>query len=332
MSHEIFGERYLNHRQPAWHGLGLTITDRRVGACEALKLMGEYSIRMEPLYMGNGAAVDRQAIVRDATTKGEPEKVLGTVGMEYRPIGPLATCLAYDEAVGEPVETIGALRHGAVLFITVKLPSWSVAGDEIEDYLLVVNPMDGLEAAQIVRSPVRVVCANTLRLSRALGAVQYKVRHSENAHTQLLEWLRQVYASAVDKAKVIQEACEILANVKVATNEVGPILRDIYPDPRVPRNTAPGEVMKKRLEHREYLAEYAAVAREQVGLLFAGKGRGMDTPAAKGTAWGLYQGVIEYEDYKWGKNAVQAQESALFGARADIKEAAFDRCMALAKA
>ena len=330
MAHEIFGERYLNHREPAWHGLGLTITDgRKLGACDAFKLMGEYDIRMEPLYMANGAAVERQAIVRNATSKGEAEAVLGTVGMEYRPIGPLATCLAYDEAVGQPVETIGALRDGAVLFITVKLPNWSVAGDDIEDYLLVVNPMDGLEAAQIVRSPVRVVCANTLRLSRDLGAVQYKVRHNENAHTQLLEWLRQVYASAVDKSKVIQEACEILTTVKVSMSEATPIIRDIYPDPRVPRNTAPSEVMKKRHEHREYLAEYAAVAREQVALLFGGKGKGMDTPAAKGTAWGLYQGVIEYEDYKWSKNAMQAQESALFGARADIKEAAFDRCMAL---
>ena len=304
MSHEIFGERYLNHRQPAWHGLGLTITDRQVGACDALKLMGPYDIHMEPLFMKDGTAVERQAIVRDATDKGEAAKVLGTVGMEYRPIGPLATCLAYDEAVGQPVETIGALRDGAVLFITVKLPNWSVAGDEIEDYLLVVNPMDGLEAAQIVRSPVRVVCANTLRLSRSLGAVQYKVRHNENAHTQLLEWLRQVYAGAVEKSAMIREACEILTTVKVSTNEVPLILRDIYPDPKVPRNTAPGEVMKKRLEHREYLAEYAAVAREQVALLFGGKGRGMDTPAAAGTAWGLYQGVIEYEDYKWGKNAV----------------------------
>lgn len=327
--HEIFGERFLNSREKAWHGLGLTVKEP-MGAVDALRLMGEYSIRMEPLYMANGTKVERQAIVREATAKGEAESVLGTVGPEYQPIGPLATCALYDDAVNQPVETIGALRDGAVLFITVKMPDYAVAGDEISDYLLVMNPMDGLEAAQIITSPVRVVCMNTLRMARSLGAVQYRIRHNAGAHIQMRDWLKTVYTKAAGKSAAIKDACEILASYRVTDTEVAETLLKVYPDPKQPRNTAPGEVMKKRLEHREYIGTLQSVARQETGKLFYGAGKGMDTVAAAGTAWGLYNAVVEYQDYRWARNERQAQESALFGPRADVKEWGFEKCAELA--
>jgi len=331
MAHEIFGERFLSNREPAWHGLGLVLEDQRVGAVEAFRMMGEYSIRTEQLVTQNGGLVaPRQAIIREATAKGEPEKVLGTVGPEFHPIGPLATCSIYDEAVSEPVETIGALRDGAVLFISVKLPTFQIKGDEIEDYLLVVNPMDGGESARIVRTPVRVVCQNTLMMGESLGAIHYRIKHDEKAQTQLYDWLRDMYQKAKAKAKLVQEACEVLATYRVSVTESAEILQTVYPDPRPGRNTAPREIMIKREEHRAYVAQHQAVAREQVLELVGGKGRGSDTEAAKGTAWGLYNGVVEYEDYRWARNPKQALESSLFGPRADAKDRAFEECAKVA--
>ena len=331
MAHEIFGERFLNHREPAWHGLGITLTDRRVGAVEALRMMGEYSIRTEQVKtIQSDLPVPKKAVIRERTARGEPEKVLGVVGMEYQPIGPMATCETFDKAVGEPVETIGALRDGATLFITVELPRFAVKGDEIQDYLLVVNPMDGGEAAQIVRTPVRVVCANTLRMGQQLGVTQYRLIHDEKVQENLHNWLHGLYQKSVAQAKLIQEACTILADYRIGTDQTEDVLRRVYSEPKPPTNSAPREVMIKREEHRAYVSQWKAVAREQVLKLFRGEGRGMDTIAAAGTAWGLFNAFVEYEDYRWSKNPQQALESAVFGARADVKDLAFETCAAVA--
>lgn len=331
MAHEIWGNRYANHREPAWHGLGLTILDRKVGAVEALRLMGEYSIRTEQVKtIQTDIPVLRKAIIRERTVRDEAEKVLGVVGMEYQPIGPMPTCEIFDRSVGQPIETIGALRDGATLFISVELPRFAVKGDEIQDYLLVVNPMDGGESAQIIRTPVRVVCMNTLRMGQRMGVTQYRLIHDENVAKNLATWLEGLYQKSVAQARLIQEACEVLASYRIGAEETKLVLERTYSDPKPPTNSAPREVMIKRQEHRDYVAQWRATAREQVLALFNGNGVGMNTVAAAGTAWGLYNAVVEYEDYRWSKNPQQALESAVFGARADVKDEAFERVAALA--
>jgi phage/plasmid-like protein (TIGR03299 family) len=323
MAHEIFGERFLNHREPAWHGLGITLTDRRVGAVEAFRMMGEYTIRTEPLQTASGLLVDKKAIIREATHDA-PEKVLGVVGSDFQPIGPMATCSIYDEAVNQPVETIGALRDGAILFVTVQLPTFDVAGDAVNDYLLVMNPMDGGEAAQIIRTPVRVVCMNTLRLGRQMGTTQYKVVHDVNAQKNLHDWLGGLYQKAVAGQAVIREALDVLANYRVDDDEVKALIESVYPFQNPGKVNAPAEVMKHRAERIEYRNDRKVTARAEVAKLFAGAGTGMDTTAARGTAWGLYNAVVEYEDCRWARDPQQAMDDTLFGKRADVKDAAFE--------
>lgn len=305
--------------------------DEPVNAVKALRLMGEYSIRTEQLVtQAGGLVAPRKAIIREATTKGEPEVVLGTVGPEFNPIGPLATCSIWDEAVNVPVETIGSLRNGAHLFISTKLPQFSVKGDEMQDYLLVSNPMDGGESAEILRTPVRVVCANTLRLGKQRGTETYRIVHDENARKRMFDWLYGLYQKAVAQAALIKEACEVLATYKVKDADAVEVLERVYPEPRKLRVTAPSEVMKKRERHRLYASEHMTTNREQALKLFKGDGRGAQTKAACGTAWGLYNAVVEYEDYRWARSPQQALESSVFGARAKVKDAAFDICADMA--
>ena len=86
MSHEIFGQRFFaKQRQPAWHGLGKTF-DIPMTALQAFEDMGAYEIHAEPLFRMNGSGVEAQAIVRELTAKGEPEKVIGVVGKEFVPV------------------------------------------------------------------------------------------------------------------------------------------------------------------------------------------------------------------------------------------------------
>jgi hypothetical protein len=52
----------------------------------------------------------------------------------------------------------------------------------------------------------------------------------------------------------------------------------------------------------------------------------MDTPAAAGTLWGLWNACVEGEDYRAGRNA---DYDTLFGERAQVKQRAFDACLSL---
>ena len=48
MAHNIFGERFLGQRKPAWHQLGLVV-DEPIGAVKALERIGTYEVIMEDL-------------------------------------------------------------------------------------------------------------------------------------------------------------------------------------------------------------------------------------------------------------------------------------------
>ena len=325
MAHEIFGERFFSRRVPAWHGLGLVLNED-IGATEAFKRIGEYTVSLEPVTVGTGAdASGFRAIVRSETPKGGPAAVLNVVTADYNPIGTHETCAIFDRAVNRPVETIGSLRNGAYLFMTTKLPKFDIAGDEIDDYLIVVNPMDGKEASHILRTPTRVVCMNTLRMGQSLSAERYNLRHGADVAKQLEEWLSGMYVKALANTAKIKTAGEILA-AHYPTDEILKVwLAEIYPEPRAVRQTAPTIVLQKREEHRQYVREHQLSHREQVQRLFRdGTGTGMNTPAARNTAWGFYNAVTEYEDCRWSRNPQRALESAVFGARANVKEAAFD--------
>lgn len=331
MAHELFGERFFGkQRKPAWHGLG-KVMDVPMTAVQAFEQMGPYEIHAEKVYRKNGSTVPAQVIVREATAQGEDEEVIGVVGPDFMPVGPRTTCEVYDAKVGRPVETIGALRSGETLFVSTKLPTIDVKGDEVEMYLLLINPMGGGEAIQIRTTPVRVVCMNTLVMASALSSQLYKVRHDINALANMGEWLTGVMGKAEAQVSLMKEALEILAGTRVGEGKAVEVLLQTYPEPRIPRNTAPKEVMEKRHEHREYVAQHRAVYREKALELFQGKGTGMDRPEAAGTAYGLYNAVCELEDCRWSRKPETGLESAVFGDRADTKVRAFDALMKVAK-
>jgi len=331
MAHEIFGERFFGkQRKPAWHGLGMTF-DISMNAVQAFDAIGAYDIHAEKVYRANGQTVQAQAIVREATAKGEPEAVLGIVGADYVPVSPRTVCEIYDAKISRDVETIGCLRNGSTIFVSTKLPTIDVKGDEIEMYILVVNPMGGDEAMQIRVTPVRVVCGNTLTMAQSMSSQLFRIRHDINAEANLGGWLGGVMGKAESQVAMMKDALNILADYRVDEKTAKAVLSETYSEPNMPRNTAPIEVMKKRYEHREYLSERRAVSREEVMKLFNGAGTGMASIESAGTGYGLYNAICEYEDCAWSKNPISALESTVFGDRADTKVKGFETLMELAK-
>lgn len=326
MSHNLFGDRFGDARKPAWHELG-QVFDTKVSAAQAYKKIGQYEVVLEPAFAGK-VPLGKNAILRRPTTDDPETRVFGIVGDDYTLLTPADVCSIWDEQVAQPIETIGALGHGETFFLSTHLPTLDVKGDEVENYLLVSNPMTGLMSAEIRVTPVRVVCQNTLIASDRAATQKLKIVHDHTASQRFAEWLRETYENAETTARVLADLFTAMASQRVRDAEARALFEAAYPTPTKPKTNATKAVMDQRIKWWEENVNLMERRREGAKVLFEGMGTGMDTKAAKGTLWGAYNAVVECEDYRKGRNDDQIGASALFGERAMAKKRAFEYAVA----
>jgi phage/plasmid-like protein (TIGR03299 family) len=329
MAHNLFSERFLDARKPAWHGLG-QVAEVPMSATEALKAIGGYEVTLEPAFAGS-VPLAKNAIIRQPTADDPEHRVFGIVGEDYPLLTPQDVCSIYDEQVAKPIETIGSLGFGETFFLSTYLPTVDVKGDEVENYLLISNPMTGLASAEIRVTPVRVVCQNTLIASDRMTTERYKVTHRKEAKQRMAEWLRETYEIADTTAKVLRDLFTVMASTRVRSAEAQALFDASYPIPSRPSTNAPKHVMEQRVKWWEENVNLATRKREGAKSLFDGMGTGMDTKAAKGTLWGAYNAVVECEDYRRSTREGTVDSSAMFGERAKAKVRAFEFAVDLVK-
>ena len=348
MAHEIFGNRFLD-RKAAWHDVGHQNVKEKLRAVEALrKIGGDFNVTMQPLYYTTPDGCQHESSYRQILrypTEDDPQFApLGQpVSMDYTPFTPRDVCEAWDKAMtgdllgDEFVETMGVLRRGATFFITTKLPTIGVRGDEVERYLGVVSPLDGVTALSAEEWPLRVVCANTLRAAQAGALVSFHVPHRGDALKDIGAWLRWSYDKAAANAKQLTAVFEKLADQRIASAIAVEGFKRVYPLPQSPEGTGPAEVIAKRTERFEKAVVRVKRFRKTASDLFEGAGTGMNLPAANHTAWGFLQAVTELEDYRKGSPVGGAEygkqresESAMFGSRARAKEIAMIEALLMA--
>jgi hypothetical protein len=297
MSSSLFGDRFVGYRVPAWHAKGIVV-DKELTAAEAYAQMGPYTVRRERLHLPDGTPTTRFAIMRDRT-------VFGYVSNEYVLITPDDLIAMYDECVQRPIETMAALYKGEALFLTTKLPDYDIHGDEVANYLGLVNWMDGAGALTGMITPVRVVCANTLISGLRQATDVMRIVHIGNPLKDLADWASGVYTRALRNSQVLKEAFDILARRRV--HDPKPVIEGVYPYKN-------GEGTAK-----------VNMTRHRVLELFHGAASGADSRAFAGTAWGLYNSFVEYEDVY--RRSLKRAEGVLFGVAAQNKRRAFKMVM-----
>lgn len=324
--HNLFGERFGDQRRPAWHELG-QVFEAEVSATEAFKRIGSYEVRVAPA-IADGVPLEVNAILRSPTTDDPETRVFGVVSEDYTLITPEDVCSIFDEQVSRPVETIGALGYGETFFLSTHLPTLDVKGDEVENYLLVSNPMTGLQSAEIRVTPMRVVCQNTLIASDRVATQKMKVVHDKQGKQRMAEWLRETYEWAETTTKVLRDLFVVMASKQVRDREARKLFEYAYPSPGKPNLNAPKSVHDQRLQWWQDNVALMERRREGAKSLFEGMGTGMDLKAAHGTLWGAYNAVVETEDYRRGRTDDQIAASAMgwgvFAERAATKKRAFE--------
>lgn len=333
MAHEIFGARMYG-RKATWHHLGI-VFPQGAPAREALEMIdGDVPVSLRPVtFTGDdGQPVelhDKRVIVR-APTQDDPRYLgFGIVGPGYHLLthGDVADII--DSSVGQPVETLGVLRDGELLFATVALPEIDIKGDAVERYLGIVSPLDGVGAISAEEWPIRVVCMNTLRIAQRMAQVSYRVRHNAHAKDRLASWVKGAYQKAVEQTAFLKEVFDTLARAQVKEPMAKSIIEYAYPSPRAPRENAPAEVMRKRWIRYERALARQEYHRAEAEALFMGHGHGIGNPSCNGTLFGVLNAVAEHADHRDGRgdDAYQSvARDALFGDGATAKQRSFHAC------
>ena len=329
MSHEIFQTRFVTHREPAWHKLGM-VFEQPLDATEAFKLMGAFDVKKEPLFrIGEN---DSRSFTETIPVKGKyvltghfPERTgfdqitqpasshhYGVVDERYELVSPKQLVSLWDMLVKANVETMGTLQNGKRFFITTELESFDVKGDEHKNYLSIFSPHGTNQCIIGLISPVRTVCWNTYQMAIGAAKEEYKVPHMKGAMNKIGAWMQGQYEGVQQRSAEVQAALTVLANAKVE----GDSARDSYLEKVFPI----GEDMAVENQAR------VQGSRVDVGMLYEGMATGY-TEAFKGSYYGLYNSVVEYLDYNRKRTR---QEARWVGPNGTLKEKAFDVAMDMA--
>jgi len=328
MAHQILNEKFVSYRQPAWHGLG-QVVDQKMGAVEAGQIIKLPDIHTEPLMTLSGMPTDHKGII--CTIDGGARSVLSVVHEDYNEITHKDFAATWDECVRENIETIGVLMDGAGMFMTAKLPDISVKGEEVNCYIMAENWLSGLRATKVRKTPVRVVCMNTLQMSDRASVYELKIIHSKPAIEQLKANLKEIIAKSTAEYQTLRDLFEILASTHLSDEQAKSIFKETYPQRQKPEG-----LLERLSSDKTALDKLAAWERNNGAQLehqkacynlYAGEGTGSMSVAAAGTAWGAYNAVAEYEQY--AKNRRRA-ESSMFGMGKDRVVDAFESACAVA--
>jgi len=319
MSHEVFGERFFGHRRGGWHELGL-VSDEDLTAEEVGSRISLHDVELVPLQTISGSAVPYRAIQRTETPDDPVRRTFGVVGPEYELLAPLEICRLWDEHVKLPIETMGVLRSGKELFISCNLGEYDIAGDEIKNYLTLVSPYDGWSSIMEMVTGVRTVCANTLSLAKSRATSTAHIAHVNSVAVQVGGWLDHFLDRAQERMQEQQAFLNRLVSVPLSENLTLQTLFAIYPIPVEPNYAAMPPVVAERREADWNSVERAATrSRGAVLELLNGAGTGSDTEAYRNTAWGLYNAVVEWEDWRATTDVRAAAYGRVLGDRASIK-------------
>ena len=349
MPANIFGDRFLAKREPAWHKLGETFEDP-ISMTQAVKRTGiDFHISKHPVTVQidkGDEGIDlvptkNLAVVREPVEDDNQYRVLSIVGREWTPIQAMDLARMLDPITEKyPVETIGALGYGEKIFMTLDAGESKICGEDHHLYFLVSDHRDGGGALQIAFTPVRVVCQNTLTAGLQNAKINVRLTHTRNIESDT-EWYIGLF-NQMDSAR--EEAVAVMNTLSTTTitkDEAETVVKSAYPDASEPRRLTlakditpdqiSGGVWAKLLsEKKDLVEEYdkrvervesiRKIARERYDVF-----NDEFTDLAK-TPWAIWQAFVETEDYRKGHTD---SSTSVFGTRAEAKIRAFNKAKSL---
>lgn len=337
MSHDInmTGDiaSFASAREHAWHKLGQVLPDTMT-AEEALnaaylanwnvRKMPEY-VQFEPVITDDGVTpgefvkTGKFSTIRTNPITGENELLGAGLGSGYTVIqneehADLLNTLL-DES-GAHFETAGALGNGSTVFLTMKLPrELQIVGHEGVDvtklYIVAQNSHDGSSAFRLLITPVRVVCANTLRAAFSQSMSSFSIRHTTNAK-QNIQLAREALGMTWKYADEFEREAAKMIQREITPAQATDTVRKVM---KFTDKGTTDRIIRTQQERTGQIMRLWTDAPTQQNL--------------RGTAYGLYNAFAEWVDHfapvygDQDNETVRAQRVAKGGEASRIKEAAW---------
>ena len=234
---------------------------------------------------------------------------LGLVSDKYKIVQPMEVLEFFRDMVGSiaQLETAGVLRNGAHYWALAKMDGeFAIAGDKVNQYLLLASSADGSLATQARLTSVRVVCNNTLQLAakdRNSSVVQ--VRHNSVFNPSSV---RAELGEFNDAFKAFEHTAKFLANIKLSSVQAQAVFTKVLGGD----DKKPSRAASRALE------------------LYEGAGIGSQLESAKGTAWGALNAVTQLMDWETARTNDARLANAWFGGGVNVKAKVTEELLALA--
>ena len=249
----------------------------------------DVAVRIGPVN-GDGKPSWQPAAEHRAIYRSDTGKLFHIASERYKPVQPrevLEFFRGLAESHSMEVETCGSLREGAIVWaLATNGGSIRVHGvDEIKPYLLLSTSMDGSRATNGKYVATRVVCNNTINVAwgeKSAGSVS--VRHSTVFDADAVK----ARLGLSEEMAAFAEACDKLSNTQVRRVQIEQLLRGWF-----------GQAKEKG---QDVLDGETVLTTQSANVIQAVQGAIVQSPgqslaSAKGTAFGVLNGVTYYIDH-----------------------------------
>ena len=335
MAHQ-FSSGVFCYNKPAWHKLGLVV-DGTLPARVAFSLAkADFQVAGRAVYDQDLRTIPGY----QAITRLDTGRTLSVMTSSYTPIQN-ESLIQIAEALHEDInlDAVCVLEEGKRVTFTARIIGAEgdvVPGDSVRQYLIGCTSHDGSIPFQLLFSPIRVVCQNTLSAALGLANRQHhrddsiRIRHTRNAASlieklpELIDLKRKRFIGGLDELKhMAHTPCNLLQFRNYISNVFADQLQGTVNESRGDKNTARPKVLEDLPAWSNLLLKYE------------GSAIGSDLPASRGTVWSAYQAVTEYISHDSGrtKDPVEAArkrfESMYFGQNVDTLNKAHQVALAI---
>uniref|UniRef100_A0AAU8MHJ4 DUF945 domain-containing protein n=1 Tax=Geladintestivirus 1 TaxID=3233133 RepID=A0AAU8MHJ4_9CAUD len=271
-----------------------------------------------------------------ATFRTDENIPLGIVKSRYEIVQNRDAFNFFDAAIGENEaiwQTAGFFGDGERIFVTAKLPDFiKVKKDLIENYLVFANSHDGSSGVNILFTPIRVVCQNTLNAAIRKADCFVRFRHTANVHDNIKR-AHEVLGIVKTQMEDISDTFNFLADKPMTDNQVKDFIAKTYLDNG--KYIAITEYDKKYGLDKIFRLDTNAM--EATGIKTRGANilkktyeyyhEGFGQKEFEGTAYGAYNAITGYYANIDNSTGEDKMKSVLYGRTMDITSQALQNAI-----
>jgi phage/plasmid-like protein (TIGR03299 family) len=348
MAHMIENNEIAYVGAKPWHGLGFEVAAGTSGQ-EMLEIAGlNYNIDLNDVHVNGSVVPNYKAI-----TRGDTGNVFSIQSDRYRIVQNqeiVDLFREYCEAGHATMETVGAIRGGAIVWALAKLNGATKAtlkgGDAVGGYILFSTSHDGTLPTRGIPTQVRVVCNNTFRAAmrgekKTRGTFGFTLKHSAKFTPERASEAKEVLGISIQQIAEFNEMSAQLSNVTIDRKGQIEFISQLLDgkcllDQTIeatqqtysPLPTNGASLLDSIIDAKptvDFHSDDSKLNRVGRAILDAIiDSPGSDLESAKNTLWGAINGVSYYTDHVASRTQDSRLYNSWFGTNVELKQSAVE--------